>query len=214
MEIKIKNFKGEDTGRTVNLADAVFNIEPNDHAIYLDVKHYLANQRQGTHKSKERAEITGSTKKIKKQKGTGTARAGSIKSPVFRGGGRVFGPRPRDYDFKLNKKLKKLARVSALAYKAKEEGITVVESFNLESPKTKEYAGVLKSLAIGDRSSLLVLGNPNNNVRLSARNLKSAQVATVESLNTYDIMKAKHLILSEDALEKIEKNLSRKTAVE
>lgn len=214
MEIKIKNFKGEDTGRTVNLTDAIFDIEPNDHAIYLDVKQYLANQRQGTHKSKERSEIAGSTKKIKKQKGTGTARAGSIKSPVFRGGGRVFGPRPRDYSFKLNKKLKKLARVSALAYKAKENGITVVENFDLEVPKTKEYVSVLKALSINDKSSLLVLGGKNTNIYLSAQNLKNAKVATADSLNTYDILKAKHLILSEDAIEKIEKNLTRKTSVE
>lgn len=214
MEIKIKNFKGEDTGRTVNLTDAIFSAEPNDHAIYLDVKQYLANQRQGTHKAKERSEIAGSTKKIKKQKGTGTARAGSIKSPVFRGGGRIFGPRPRDYSFKLNKKLKKLARVSALAYKAKENGITVVENFNLEAPKTKEYVSILKALSLYDHSSLLILGGNNVNIHLSAKNLKNASVATADCLNTYDILKAKHLILSEDAIEQIEKNLTRKTSVE
>ncbi len=212
MEIAVKNIKGEDTGRTINLADDIYGIEPNDHAIYLDVKQYLANQRQGTHKSKERSEVAGSTKKIKRQKGTGTARAGSIKSPVFRGGGRVFGPRPRDYSFKLNKKLKKLARVSALAYKAKEENITVLENFDFEAAKTKSYIQLLQSLTLHDHSSLLVLGDSNPNVYLSARNLKNAQVTTADKLNTYDILKAKYLIISENALGKIEEILQRKTS--
>lgn len=211
MEITVKNIKGEDTGRTISLADDIYSAEPNDHAIYLDVKQFLANQRQGTHKAKERAEVAGSTKKIKKQKGTGTARAGSIKSPVFRGGGRIFGPRPRDYSFKLNKKLKKLARISALAYKAKEDKIMVLENFNFEAPKTKEYNKLLSTLALHDHSSLLVLEDNNANVYLSARNLKNAQVTTADKLNTYDILKAKYLIISESAVSKIEENLKRQS---
>lgn len=211
MEITVKNIKGEDTGRTISLADDIYSAEPNDHAIYLDVKQFLANQRQGTHKAKERAEVAGSTKKIKKQKGTGTARAGSIKSPVFRGGGRIFGPRPRDYSFKLNKKLKKLARISALAYKAKEDKIMVLENFNFEAPKTKEYNKLLSTLALHDHSSLLVLEDNNSNVYLSARNLKNAQVTTADKLNTYDILKAKYLIISESAVSKIEENLKRQS---
>lgn len=212
MEITVKNIKGEDTGRTINLIDDIYSIEPNDHAIYLDVKQFLANQRQGTHKAKERNEVAGSTKKIKKQKGTGTARAGSIKSPVFRGGGRVFGPRPRDYSFKLNKKLKKLARISALAYKAKEEKITVLENFSFDAPKTKEFNKLLSSLALHDQSSLLVLGESNANVHLSARNLKNAKVTTADKLNTYEILKAKYLIISESAVSIIEEKLKRQSA--
>lgn len=209
MEITVKNTKGEDTGRTVSLTEDIYGIEPNDHAIYLDVKQFLANQRQGTHKAKERAEVTGSTKKIKRQKGTGTARAGSIKSPVFRGGGRAFGPRPRDYSFKLNKKLKKLARISALAYKAREERIIVLENPDFEAPRTKEYNQLLQALALNGQSSLLVLDGINRNVYLSARNLKEARVITADKLNTYDILKAKNLIISESAVSKIEENLKR-----
>ena len=204
MEITVLKSNGEDTGRKINLSDDIYNIEPNDHVIYLDVKQYLANQRQGTHKAKERAEISGSTKKIKKQKGTGTARAGSIKSPVFRGGGRAFGPKPRDYSFKLNKKTKVLARKSALSYKAKENSIAILEDFTFEAPKTKEYLKFLSSLSLSDKKTLLVLADSNSNVFLSARNLKSAKVTTANQLNTYDLLHADNLLLSEGALEKIE----------
>lgn len=204
MEIAVLKQNGEDTGRKISLSDAIYSIEPNDHAIYLDVKQYLANQRQGTHKSKERAEISGSTKKIKKQKGTGTARAGSIKSPVFRGGGRAFGPKPRDYSFKLNKKLKVLARKSALAYKAKDNSIAILEDVNFEAPKTKSYLGLLGGLSVQDKKTLLVLSEVNKNVVLSSRNIKSAKVVTADQLNTYDLLHADHLLVSESALEKIE----------
>ncbi|GAA4826631.1 50S ribosomal protein L4 [Algivirga pacifica] len=201
MELAVVNIQGAETGRTVALPASVFGIEPNDHAIYLDVKQYLANQRQGTHKSKERADITGSTRKIKKQKGTGTARAGSIKSPVFRGGGRVFGPRPRNYSFDLNKKVKQLARKSALSYKATESNITVVEAFNFDAPKTKEYKAVLAALEATDKKTLLVTAAVNANVVLSARNLPKAKVSTAANLNTYDIMNADKVIVVEDAIE-------------
>lgn len=204
MEITVLKSNGEDTGRKVNLSDDIYNIEPNDHVIYLDVKQYLANQRQGTHKSKERAEISGSTKKIKKQKGTGTARAGSIKSPVFRGGGRAFGPKPRDYSFKLNKKTKVLARKSALTYKAKENNIAILEDFAFEAPKTKAYLELLSSLSLNNKKTLLVLGDSNANISLSARNIKSTKVTTASQLNTYDLLHADNLLLSEGALEKIE----------
>lgn len=204
MKVNIKNIKGEDTGKSVELLDDIYAIEPNDHALYLDVKQYLANQRQGTHKSKERAEIAGSTKKIKRQKGTGTARAGSIKSPVFRGGGRVFGPRPRDYGFKLNKKLKKLARKSALTYKAKSDKVTILENFDLDAPKTKSFLNILVALAVQQEKSLLVVDNVNKNLHLSARNIPNTKVVTVDKLNTYEIMNAGHLIISEGAVEKIE----------
>ena len=209
MEIAIKSPQGEETGRTVNLDDAVFGIKPNDHAIYLDVKQYLANQRQGTHKAKERAEIAGSTKKIKKQKGTGTARAGSIKSPVFRGGGRVFGPRPRDYSFKLNRKLKQLARRSALSYKAQGQQITVLENLTLDTPKTKHYLDLLNGLSLSGHKSLLVTKAVNKNVVLSARNLQHARVITADQLNTYDILHANHLIINEDAVEAIQQSLAK-----
>lgn len=209
MDISVVKYSGEDTGRKVSLSSEVFGIEPNDHAIYLDVKQYLANQRQGTHKSKERAEISGSTKKIKKQKGTGTARAGSIKSPVFRGGGRVFGPAPRDYSFKLNKKLKELARKSALTYKAKDNSIAIIEDFSLESPKTKEYIKMLDALSLGGKKTLLVLAENNKNVVLSGRNLQNTKVITAASLNTYDVLHADNLILSESSVEKID-NLLKK----
>ena len=209
MDISIKKYTGEDTGRKVQLSADVFGIEPNDHAIYLDVKQYLANQRQGTHKSKERAEISGSTRKIKKQKGTGTARAGSLKSPVFRGGGRVFGPQPRNYSFKLNKKLKELARKSALTYKAKDGGIAIVEDFTFEAPKTKDYIKMLDALAMSDKKTLLVLSEVNKNVVLSGRNLKNTKVITADSLNTYDVLHADNLILSESSIEKIDNLLNK-----
>ncbi|MDF9795547.1 large subunit ribosomal protein L4 [Catalinimonas alkaloidigena] len=210
MKVNIKNIKGEDTGKSVELLDDIYAVEPSDHAIYLDVKQYLANQRQGTHKSKERAEIAGSTKKIKRQKGTGTARAGSMKSPIFRGGGRVFGPRPRDYGFKLNKKLKKLARKSALTYKAKDEKVTIVESFDIDTPKTKSFLNILSSLAVQQEKSLLVVDNVKTNVYLSSRNIANTKVVTVEKLNTYEIMSASHLIISEGAVEKIESMFNSK----
>lgn len=208
MEISVLTQTGEDTGRKVSLNESVFGIEPKDHAIYLDIKQYLANQRQGTHKSKERAEIAGSTKKIKKQKGTGTARAGSLKSPVFRGGGRIFGPRPRSYSFKLNKKLKSLARKSALSYKAADQNITILEDFNFEAPKTKEYISLLGSLNLVDKKTLLVLADSNENVFRSSRNLKKAKVITADQLNTYDLLNADNLILCEGSVEKIENILS------
>lgn len=204
MEIAVLKNSGEDSGRKVTLSDDIFGIEPNDHAIYLDVKQFLANQRQGTHKSKERAEIAGSTKKIKKQKGTGTARAGSIKSPLFRGGGRVFGPQPRNYSFKLNKKLKQLARKSALAYKAKDSNLLVLEDLNFEAPKTKEFKSLLSNIAVADKKTLFVLSESNKNVMLSGRNLQNAKVTTADSLNTYDVLNADSLVLSESSIEKIE----------
>ena len=184
MKVAVIDINGKKTGRNVELSEAVFGIEPNDHAIYLDVKQHLANRRQGTHKAKERADITGSTRKIKKQKGTGTARAGSIKSPIFRGGGRAFGPRPRSYSFKLNKGLKKLARLSALSIKAKEDGIVVIEKFDFEAPKTKEFTNILKALELENKKSLFVLDGSNNNVYLSSRNLKRASVVNTSELNT------------------------------
>jgi large subunit ribosomal protein L4 len=204
MELTVLNTSGQETGKKVVLKDSIFGVEPNDHAIYLDVKQYLANNRQGTHKSKERAEIAGSTRKIKKQKGTGGARAGSIKSPVFRGGGRVFGPRPRDYDFKLNKKVKQLARLSALTYKAKSAAILVVEDFNYEAPKTKEYISLLNNLKISDKKTLVVLNEPNKNIYLSSRNLQQSKVVTISELNTYEIMKAANLIFVESSINSLQ----------
>lgn len=209
MKVSVVNRNGEDTGRKVDLAKDVFGIEPNDHAIYLDVKQFLANQRQGTHKSKERAEIAGSTRKIKKQKGTGTARAGSIKSPLFRGGGRVFGPEPRDYSFKLNKKLKSLARKSALTYKATGKSISVLEDFSLESPKTKEYQNLLTSLSLNNKKTLLVLAEDNKNIVLSSNNLQKTKVTTAEQINTYDLLNADNLILCEGSIEKIQNLLTK-----
>lgn len=208
MEVAVFNTKGKETGRKVELSDTVFGIEPNNHAVYLDVKQYLANQRQGTHKAKERAEISGSTRKIKKQKGTGTARAGSIKNPLFKGGGRVFGPIPRSYSFKLNKSLKKLARKSALTIKAKENAIIVLENFDFEAPKTKNFTEILKALGIADKKSLFVLGEQNKNVYLSSRNLQAVNVVTNSELNTYGIINANNLVFLEGALEGIESNLS------
>ncbi|MFI2741211.1 50S ribosomal protein L4 [Zhouia sp. PK063] len=209
MELAVLDINGKETGRKANLSDAVFGIEPNNHAVYLDVKQYLANQRQGTHKAKERAEIAGSTRKIKKQKGTGTARAGSIKSPVFVGGGRVFGPRPKDYTQKLNKNLKRLARKSALTLKAKEQLITVVEDFSFDTPKTKNFTNVLKALGLDEKKSLFVLGDSNNNVYLSSRNLTSSEVITYSELSTYKILNANNIVLLEGALEGIVSNLSK-----
>lgn len=209
MKVAVVDIKGKETGRKADLSDAVFAIEPNNHAMYLDVKQYLANQRQGTHKAKERAEISGSTRKIKKQKGTGTARAGSIKSGVFKGGGRMFGPRPRNYSFKLNKGMKRLARRSALSLKANDKAITVVEDFNFEAPKTKDFINVLKALGLENKKSLIVLGESNNNVYLSSRNLKSSEVITSSELSTYKIMNANNVVLLEGSLEGIETNLAK-----
>jgi large subunit ribosomal protein L4 len=209
MEAKVLDFNGKDTGRKVQLSDSVFGIEPNNHAVYLDVKQYLANQRQGTHKAKERAEVAGSTRKIKKQKGTGTARAGSAKNPLFKGGGTVFGPRPRSYSFKLNKNLKRLARKSAFSIKAKETNIIVLEDFNFETPNTKNFTNVLKALGLDNKKSLFVLGESNKNVYLSSRNLKASKVITSSELSTYDILNANSLVLLEGSLEVIEENLSK-----
>ena len=208
MKVAVLDIKGKLTGREVSLPKEIYAMEPNEHALYLDVKQYLANQRQGTHKAKERADITGSTRKIKKQKGTGTARAGSIKSGVFRGGGRIFGPRPRDYDVKLNKKLKKLARKSALSLKAKDKAITIVEDFDFKTPKTKKFIEVLKALKIDGQKSLLVFGI-NNNVYLSSRNFKGSDVVTSSEVSTYKILNAKQLVLSESSLNSINENLSK-----
>lgn len=204
MELAVLKHNGEETGRKVSLSDDIFAIEPNDHAIYLDVKQYLANQRQGTHKSKERNEIAGSTKKIKKQKGTGGARAGSLKSPLFRGGGRVFGPKPRDYSFKLNKKLKQLARKSALTYKVKENSLMVLEDVSFDTPKTKNYLALLSGLSLNDKKTLLVLPATNKNVLLSSRNLPKAKVVTVDSVNTYEVLNADNLVLCEGSVSKLE----------
>lgn len=208
MEVSVVNISGKATSKKVNLNDAIFGIDPNDHAIYLDVKQHLANKRQGTHKSKERNEVSGSTKKLKKQKGTGGARAGSIKSGTIVGGGRIFGPKPRDYSFKLNKKLKRLARMSALTYKAKESNITVLEDFSFEAPKTKKYADLMNNLKLADKKTLLVLGDSNKNVYLSSRNLTNAKVVTASDLNTYDILNASNLLLVESSLKEIENLLS------
>lgn len=209
MELKVLNIKGKETGRKVKLSADVFGIEPNDHAIYLDVKSHLSNKRQGTHKSKERAEIKGSTRKIKKQKGTGTARAGSIKSGVFRGGGRMFGPRPRNYSLKLNKNVKRLARKSAFTIKASEKSITVVEDFTFDTPKTKNFTAVLKALNLDTKKSLFVLGSSNNNVYLSSRNLKGSEVLIDSEISTYKILNANQVVLFESALKNIETNLSK-----
>ena len=209
MKVAVLDINGKDTGRKAELSKDVFAIDPNNHAVYLDVKQYLANQRQGTHKAKERAEITGSTRKIKKQKGTGTARAGSIKSGVFKGGGRMFGPRPRNYGFKLNKNVKRLARKSALTKKASEKAITVLEDFNFETPKTQNFTALLNALGLQGKKSLFVLGASNNNVYLSSRNLKGSDVITSSELSTYKILNANQVILLESSLEGIESNLSK-----
>jgi large subunit ribosomal protein L4 len=209
MKLAVLDITGKNTGREVELSKDVFGIEPNDHAIYLDVKQYLANQRQGTHKAKERAEISGSTRKIKKQNGTGTARAGSIKSGVFRGGGRMFGPRPRDYSFKLNKNLKRLARKSALSIQANEKNLVVIEDFDFESPKTKNFIDVLKALELDTKKSLFVLGSENTNVYLSSRNLKKAKVVKASEINTYGVLNANKVVITESSLEGINTNLSK-----
>ena len=200
MELSVLNNKGKETGRKIKLDQAIFGIDPNNHAIYLDVKQHLANKRQGTHKSKERSEITGSTRKIKKQKGSGTARAGSIKNPIFRGGGRIFGPKPKDYNQKLNKKVKRLARKSALSIKAKDKSIVIVEDFKFDTPKTSAYLKVLKSLGLLYKKSLVVLGEQNNNVYLSSRNLTNSKVVNSSELSTYQITNASSLVLFESAI--------------
>lgn len=209
MEVKVLDINGKETGRTVELAASVFGIEPNNHAVYLDVKQYLANQRQGTHKSKERNEVTGSTRKIKKQKGTGTARAGSVKNPLFKGGGTVFGPRPRSYSFKLNKALKKLARKSAFSIKMKESNLMVVENFEFEKPNTKQFINVLNSLGLENKKALFILPEVNKNVYLSSRNLKKASVVTSSELSTYGILNSGSVVLSEGAIEGIVENLTK-----
>ncbi len=206
MELAVVNIEGKETGRKVKLEDSIFAIEPNDHAIYLDSKHFMATLRQGTHKSKERGEIAGSTRKIKRQKGTGTARFGSIKNPLFRGGGRVFGPRPRYYGFKLNKKVKQLARKSALSYKAREKKIIVLEDFSFETPKTRELARVGANLNLTDKKSLIVFPETNKNVYLSSRNLQGIEIVTSGELNTYAIMKASTLVLTESAVDVLQAN--------
>ncbi len=207
MELKVLNKEGKETGRTVTLPESVFGVEPNDHAIYLDVKLYLANQRQGTHKAKERSEVQGSTRKIKKQKGTGGARAGALRSPVFVGGGRVFGPRPRNYSFKLNKKLRDLARVSALSYKAQENSIIVVEDFTFDTPKTKDYVAFKNNLNIAEGTrSLLVLPNVDKNIYLALRNLQKTELVSACDINTYGVLKAKTLVIFESALKQFESN--------
>lgn len=209
MKLEVLDIKGKTTGKEIDLSESVFGIKPNNHAIYLDVKQHLASKRQGTHKAKERAEIVGSTRKIKKQKGTGTARAGSIKSPIFRGGGRVFGPRPRDYRFKLNKKLKRLARASALSQKISDKELIIVEDFTFEKPKTKEFLKVLDNLKLNDKKTSFVFANANNNVYLSSRNLKRQTVLTTSELNTYRILNNDILVLSESSIELLEQHLSK-----
>jgi large subunit ribosomal protein L4 len=209
MEVAVIKYSGQKTSKKVNLSDEVFGIEPNDHAIYLDVKSYLANQRQGTHKSKQRNEIAGSSKKIKKQKGTGGARAGNIKNPQFKGGGRIFGPTPRDYSFKLNKKVKDLARKSALSYKAKDNSIAVLEDFSFESPKTKQYVDLLNALELNNKKTLLVLAENNKNVILSGRNVPNAKVTTVDQINTFDLMHADNVIFVESSINMVETLLNK-----
>lgn len=208
MELTVLNTLGKETGKKVVLADSVFGVEPNDHAIYLDVKQHLANKRQGTHKAKQRNEVAGSTKKLKRQKGTGGARCGSVKSPLFPGGGRIFGPVPRDYSFKLNKKLKQLARKSALTYKAKAEAITVVEDFNIEAPKTKEFIAIAKNLNVADKKILLVLPESNSNIILSARNLQNVKVIIAANVTTYDVMNAAQVVMAEGAVNVINEMLA------
>ena len=212
MEVSVYNIKGEDTGRKVVLNDAIFGIEPNDHAIYLDVKQYMANQRQGTHKSKERSEISGSTRKLGRQKGGGGARRGDINSPVLVGGARVFGPQPRDYGFKLNKKVKNLARKSALAYKAQDNALLVVEDFNFEAPKTKQYVELLQNLKVADKKLLMVLAEANKNVYLSARNIQRQDMAVASAVNTYQVLNADAMVVTESALAVIEGTLMNKEA--
>ena len=207
MKVSVLNIKGKDTGREVELSKKIFEIETSEHAVYLDVKQYLANQRQGNAKTKERAEIKGSTRKIKKQKGTGTARAGSIKNPLFRGGGTIFGPRPRDYEFKLNKNVKKLARKSALSNKCKSKSISIIEKIDLKSPKTKSFNDLLKAFGLEDKKTLFVMDGVNKNVYLSARNLKKSEVVTDSEISTYKIVNAQHLVIEENVIEKLQSNL-------
>lgn len=209
MEVSVKQASGKDTGRKITLNEEIFGAEPNDHAIYLDVKQILANQRQGTHKSKQRNEVHGTTKKFKRQKGTGGARAGSRKSPLFVGGGRVFGPTPRDYSFKLNKKVKRLARISALSHKAKANGITVLDDLNLQAARTKDYVSVLNGLDLNNKKTLVVLSESNKNVYLSSRNLGYSKVVTASDINTYDILNAQNIVFVEAALPLIEKTLQK-----
>jgi large subunit ribosomal protein L4 len=209
MEVAVLKSTGETTSKKVNLSDSIFAIEPNDHAIYLDVKSYLANQRQGTHKSKQRNEISGSSKKLKKQKGTGGARAGNIKNPQFKGGGRVFGPQPRDYSFKLNKKVKDLARKSALTYKAKDNSIAVLEDFSFDAPKTKQFVSLLKALSLGDKKTLFVLSEGSKNVVLSGRNIQNSKITTAEQINTYDLMNADNIVFVESSISKVENLLNK-----
>jgi large subunit ribosomal protein L4 len=204
MKLPVYNITGKETGKKTELKESIFGIEPNDHAIYLDVKQYMANTRQGTHKTKERSEIAGSTRKIKRQKGTGTARAGSIKNPLFRGGGKIFGPKPKDYNFKLNKKLKVLARKSALTYKANTNGILILEDFNLDAPKTREFVSIQKNLKIDNKKSLMILPGQNRNIFLSSRNLQDSKIVAVNDLNTYDIMNAAVLVFMESSLEALQ----------
>jgi len=208
MELSVLDIKGKKTSKKVKLNDAVFGIEPNDHAIYLDVKQYLANQRTGTHKAKERGEITGSRRKLRKQKGSGAARTGDIKNPILRGGGRIFGPRPRSYGFKLNKKVKQLARRSAISQKIKDNGLHILEDFKLDNPKTKSYSEILNSLKVSDNRSLLILSTANDNIVRSSNNIPGAEVSIVSELNTYDILKAKNLVLLESSVKEIESLLS------
>jgi large subunit ribosomal protein L4 len=210
MELSVLSVKGQDTGRKVKLSDAIFGIEPNEHAMYLDVKQYLANQRQGTHKSKERNEVAGTTKKLKKQKGTGGARAGSMKSPVFIGGGRVFGPRPRDYSFKLNKKLKVVARLSALSAMAKDNKIALVENLEMSVAKTKDFVSILSNLKVSEKKTLMVTGAMNPNVVLSARNLPKVKVSVATSLSTYDILNAETVLFTEESINSLEQLYSNK----
>ena len=210
MALQVVKQDGKKTGRNVTLSDKIYAIEPNDHAIWLDVKSFLANQRQGTHKSKQRNEITGSSKKIKKQKGTGGARAGNIKNPQFKGGGRVFGPTPRDYSFKLNKKVKDLARRSALTYKAKDNAIAILEDFNFDKPQTKQFVKLIESLSLNDKKTLFVIAEANRNIALSGRNVEKAKVITASQINTYDVINADQLVLAEGAVSKIDSILTEK----
>lgn len=207
MQLSVFSITGKETGRKASLNDQIFGVDPNDHAIYLDVKQFLANRRQGTHKAKERNEVSGTTKKLKRQKGTGGARAGSMKSPVFVGGGRIFGPRPRDYSFSLNKKLKRLARISALSHKAKSNTIVVLEDFNFEQPKTKLMTDLIKNLQVADKKTLVILPQTNKNVYLSSRNLERSKVVTASDLNTYDIVNAQNILITEGSLPVIENTL-------
>ncbi|HPE56489.1 MAG TPA: 50S ribosomal protein L4 [Bacteroidales bacterium] len=205
MELEVYNISGQKTSKKVKLDEGVFGIEPNDHAIYLDVKQHMANKRQGTHKSKERGEVAGSTRKIKRQKGTGTARFGDIKNPVFRGGGRIFGPQPRDYGFKLNKKLKRLARLSALAYKVKENNMIVLEDFTFDAPKTKSFVEMINSFELQGKKVLLIMDKSDKNVYLSSRNLQKTKVISANAINTYDILNANNILIAESSIKEIEK---------